>query len=105
MKVANIAEVKAHLSKYIEHCQHEPVVITKHGRMKAVLLPVTDEEDLERLLLSHHPTFREILAESEHSLREEGGIPHDQFWRLVDEDAKVRKQNSSQGLGAQNRFC
>jgi len=46
---------------------------------------------VERLLLSQHPTFREILAESERSLREEGGIPHEKFWQLVDEDAKVRE--------------
>jgi prevent-host-death family protein len=94
MKVATVADVKAHFSKYLEHCQHEPVVVTKRGRMKAVLLPITDEEDLERLFLSNHPVFREILAESEHSLREEGGIPHEQFWQLVDEDAKVREQNA-----------
>jgi prevent-host-death family protein len=87
MKVATITDLKAHLSKYLEHCQHEPVVVTKGGQIKAVLFPVADEEDLERLLLSHHPTFRAILAESERSLREEGGMPHEQFWRLVDEDA------------------
>jgi prevent-host-death family protein len=94
MKVATVADFKAHLSKYLKHCQHEPVVITKHGRMKAVLLPVTDEGDLERVVLSNHPVFREILAESERSLREEGGIPHEQFWQLVDEDTKVQKQIS-----------
>ena len=93
MKVATVVDVRAHISEYLEHCQHEPVVVTKYGQIKAVLLPVTDEEDLERLLLFHHPTFREILAESERSLKEEGGIPHEQFWHLVDEDANVRKQS------------
>ena len=90
MKVVTLTDVKAHLGKHLEHCQSEPVIVTKRGQMKAVLLPVTDEEDLERLLLSLHPTFRAILAESERSLQEKGGIPHEQFWQWVDEDAKVR---------------
>ncbi len=53
MKIESLREVKARLSKLIKDLPSErSVVITKNGRPCAVLLPVTEETDLESLLLS-----------------------------------------------------
>lgn len=86
MKVASAVQMKAHWGEYLEHCELEPAVVTKRGQLKAVLLPVHDEEDLERLLISQDPTFRSIISMSERSLAEHGGITHEEFWRRVDSE-------------------
>ena len=62
MKVESLREVKAKLSKIVKGLPSErSVVITKNGRPCAVLLPVTEETDLESLLLAQRKDFWELL--------------------------------------------
>jgi prevent-host-death family protein len=53
MKIASVADVKARLSAYVKESQEGPVVVTRNGKAIAVLLAVTDEDELERLVLAH----------------------------------------------------
>lgn len=49
MKMAALADVKAHLSAYVDECEKEgPVIITRNGKAAAVLLAPKDDDDLER---------------------------------------------------------
>jgi prevent-host-death family protein len=80
MKIAPVAEVKAKLSEFLQQCQTDPVVITKNGRATAMLVAVTDDEDLERLVLMHTPRFREMLDQAEARIRQTGGVKHRDFW-------------------------
>jgi antitoxin (DNA-binding transcriptional repressor) of toxin-antitoxin stability system len=53
MKIESLREVKAKLSKIVKELPSEKfVVIKKNGRPCAVLFPVTEETDLESLLLA-----------------------------------------------------
>ena len=62
MKIESLREVKARLSKLIKDLPTErSVVITKNGRPCAVLLPVTEETDLESLLLSQRKDFWQMF--------------------------------------------
>src|SRR5712671_6622293 len=83
MKIASVADVKARLSAYLKESEKGPVVVTRNGKAVAVLLAVTDEDELERLLLAHSPKFQALLDKSRRQIEETGGIPHDQFWREV----------------------
>src|SRR5262245_24401366 len=74
MKIVPLAEVKANLSNFVEIARSGPVVITKNGRAAAVLLAVTDEDELERLLLAHSPKMKRILRKSAKSIRAGRGI-------------------------------
>jgi prevent-host-death family protein len=69
VKLASIAEAKAKLSDYVERCRRETVVLTKHGHPRAALVPLEDDNDLERFLLSRNPPFLRLLARSERSGR------------------------------------
>ena len=55
MKIAAEADVKARLSAYLNESQHGPVIITRNGKAVAVLLAVTDEDELERLVIGQTP--------------------------------------------------
>ncbi len=62
MKIESLREVKAKLSKIIKELPSErSVVITKNGRPCAVLFPVTEETDLESMLLAQQKDFWQML--------------------------------------------
>ena len=83
MKIAPVADVKARLSHYLELCADGPVIVTKNGRPTTVLIAVSDEEDLEHLVLAHTPRFMAILDAAERRIKKGRGIKHDEFWRMV----------------------
>jgi len=85
MKIASIADVKAQLSSYVKESEDGPVIITRHGRPVAVLLPVIDEDELERLILAYTPRFRKLIDQVEQRIAETGGIKHEDFWQMVEE--------------------
>ena len=97
MRIASIADVKAQLSAYVKETEKGPVVVTRNGRAVAVLLAVTDDDELERLVLAHSPRFQALLDKSRSQIDQTGGIPHDQFWRDVRADS--RKQATTNGPG------
>jgi prevent-host-death family protein len=84
MKRVSVADVKARFSTYLKESQEEPVIVTRNGRPVALLLAVTDEDELERLMLAHSPKFQAIVEKSRRQIEETGGIPHDVFWHEVE---------------------
>ncbi len=92
MKTATISSLRSHLSDYIN--QTEPVVVTQQGRPKAVLVPIENEDDMERLLLASHAGLSKLLKSANSRISRTGGIPHDEFWALVGDSADQKKKNS-----------
>jgi prevent-host-death family protein len=65
VKTESLREVKNNLSRVIEGLRRTgPVLITKNGRTRAVLLPVGPETDLESLLLSQNERLWELIDRS-----------------------------------------
>ena len=86
MRVASLAEVKAKLSAYLQEAETTgPVVITRNGKAVAMLLAPTDDDDLERLLLSRSARFRALLTKSRESIRKGRGLAQSVFWQGVHE--------------------
>ena len=97
MTRAKVSELKARLSAYLKESEQGPVVVTRNGKAVAVLLAVSDDDELERLVLAHSPKFQALLDKSRRQIEEAGGIPHDQFWREV--KAESRKSKDTNGRG------
>ena len=100
MKIASVADVKARLSAYLNESQEGPVIVTRNGKPVAVLLAVTDEDELERLVLAHSPKFQAILEKSRRQIETRGGIRHKDFWREV--EAEQRK-DTTKGRGTRRQ--
>ncbi|MBI3462474.1 MAG: type II toxin-antitoxin system Phd/YefM family antitoxin [Planctomycetes bacterium] len=93
MKIASVAAVKARLSSYLKASATGPVVITRNGRAVAVLLGVSDDEELERLLLAHSRKLRAILDAADRRIDQGAGIGHDEFWYQVESSSRSREEN------------
>ena len=58
MKIESLREVKANLSKIVNELPSErSVVITKNGRPCAVLFPVTEDTDIESMVLAQNKEY------------------------------------------------
>lgn len=86
MKIAPIAEVKARLSEYIRQSTKESVIITKNGRPAAILVGITEEDDLENFVLAYNSKFRKMLLKSEKRIRQGKGVEHKAFWNSVEKE-------------------
>ena len=53
MRIASVAEVKARLNSYPKASATGPIVVTRNGKPVAVLVGVSDNEELERVLRAH----------------------------------------------------
>ena len=104
MKIAALADVKAHLSAYVDECENEgPVIITRNGKAAAVLLAPKDNDDLERLMLAHSRRFQSLLNKSRRSIKAGKGVSHGALWKAVaprhrtKRPSKVRKRSLKSG--------
>jgi len=88
MRIAPIAEIKAHLSAYLKESEKGPIVVTKNGKPVAVLLGISDEDEIERLVLAYSHKFQSILARGRKQIQENGGIKHEDFWQEVEAEEK-----------------
>jgi len=58
MKIESLREVKNNFSSVIDKLNETgPIVLTKNGKGRAILLPVDESTDIESLLLSASPRF------------------------------------------------
>ncbi|HRW49210.1 MAG: type II toxin-antitoxin system Phd/YefM family antitoxin [Caldilinea sp.] len=87
MKIAPVAEVKAQFSAFVKASEDSPVIVTKNGKPVAVLVGVSDEDEIERLVFAYSKNIRALLDAAEKRILAGGGIEHDELWRQVDEDA------------------
>jgi prevent-host-death family protein len=81
MKIASVADVKAHFSTFLKNSKQGPVVVTRNGRPAAVLLSVEDEDELDRLTMAYSPKLQKILSLARQQIKEHGGISHKDFWK------------------------
>lgn len=102
-RFASVAHVKARLSAFLKESQEGPVIVTRNGKAVAVLLAVTDEDELERLVLAHSPKFQALLDKSRRQIEKTGGIPHDVFWREVEAESRGNARRSKQGRARSSR--
>jgi len=91
MKRVALAEVKDHLSEYLNEAADEEVVITRHGRPAGVLIGFAGEDDWFDYRLENDPRFAARIAQARASLRAGRAIPWDDVQAAVEpEEAGFR---------------
>ena len=62
MKIAAVADVKAHLSAYVDECENEgPVIITRNGKAPVLLAPYLVTE----IFQGNDQRLRNVLVEKD----------------------------------------
>ena|SRR3972149_3413659 len=89
MKTATVSALRSRLSDYLN--QSEPVLVTQGGQAKAVLLPVSSVEDMERVLMANDRELMTLLEEANRRISRTGGIRHEAFWARVERETRARK--------------
>lgn len=100
MKIAPIAEIKAQFSSYVKAAEDSPVVVTRNGKPVAMIVSITDEDEIERMMLAHSKKLKSILDDAAARIRATGGIKHEDFWRQLDAEyqgADAESQATSTG--------
>jgi len=95
MTIASIADVKARFSAYVKASGQSPVVITRNGKAVAAIIPLSDEDDLERLMVGYSPKLRAILSAARRRIADGRAIPHEQFWRESSPAARRKPRRKS----------
>ena len=91
MRSVPLAEAKAKFSEVIESLD-EPIVITRHGHPVAVLMAVPeDEDDVDSLLIAHHPGFRAMVRKAKQSRL----LTSDEFWEKYEARRAPRSSRKS----------
>ncbi len=88
MKTTTATKLRAELASYL--AKTEPVVVTQHGRMKAILVPVSSEADAERWGMANNAELFRLLDAASQRVQKTGGIPQEEFWKRI--DAKYAKK-------------
>ena len=83
MKTAELPDVQSDLGQYIDQIATDgPLVITRNGRVVAVVLAPVDD-DLEQLLLARSPHLQALLHQSRQSIAAGHGLTREAFWEAV----------------------
>ncbi len=95
MKTASATRIAARFNDYLEASREQPVLITRNGKPVAVLLAVQDKAEAKRLAVGRSRSLRSIFEEAHEQIRKGGGIPHDQFWRQVEQSRRSKRPAAS----------
>ncbi len=95
MKIASVADIKAHFSAHLRAAARGPVVVTRNGKPAGVLLAIDDEDELERLVLAYSPRLRTILDAARTRIRAGAGISHETFWHEVEGTSRPKRRSGS----------
>ena len=93
MKIASVADIKAHFSAYLRSAARSPVVVTRSGKPVGVLLAIDDEEELERLVLAYSPRLRALLDAARQRIRTGAAIRHEDLWQELENGSESRRQS------------
>ena len=85
MKFANVRELKNKTADVLRRAEKEIVVITSHGKPRALITAVTEDE-FEDSLLENTPVFQKALEQARSEYLRKGGITPAKY-------LKARKRN------------
>ena len=65
-------------------------MVTRNGKPVALLSPIFDDEDLDRLLLAHDPKLLQVLDEAHARVRAGRYLTSNRFWKKLQNRRRKR---------------
>lgn len=82
MKKAALEKVQARLGEYVASTAKHPVLILRNGEPVAMLVGLNRKERRTPIKV------RAILERAWRDYEEHGGIPHEEFWKVLAKEVK-----------------
>lgn len=73
MKAVEIGKAIGTLAQYAKSVRKQPVIVTRHGKPLAALMPI-ENADVETATLSTHPKFLALIERARVRHQREGGL-------------------------------
>jgi prevent-host-death family protein len=96
LKTVSAAKIAAQFNDYLDASQEQPVLVTRKGKPVAVLLRVQNRAEAEQLASGPARSLRSVLQEGHEQILQGAGIPHDQFWREVEQSRLATPPSSKE---------
>jgi prevent-host-death family protein len=97
VKAVSAAKVSAQFDDYLAASREQPVLVTQNGKPIAVLLAVETKAEAEQAALGRRRSLRAVFQEAHEQLQKRGGIPHEQFWKQVEESRRAKPSPRARG--------
>lgn len=95
MKTATAEKVAAQFDSFLEASQDQPVLVTRRGKPVAVLVAVQNRSEAVNVASRKTQTLQSVLDRSHEQIKQGLGIPHEQFWREVEDRTKARQRSTT----------
>ena len=103
MKTVPLHRATAALTEFVAKRNDQPLVLTKQGKPVAFVLPCADADDVEHFSWAMSPKLRQFIHEASEDIRQGKGIPHDEFWRQLDEEYAVQDAHAAKNAATTKR--
>jgi prevent-host-death family protein len=100
MKTVSAAKLAAQFNDYLKASRQEPVLVTRNGKPVAVLLAIQHKAQAEQVARGRSRSLRSIFEEAHEQLQKGAGIPHDQFWRELEQSRRAKRTAPARGKKA-----
>jgi prevent-host-death family protein len=84
MKKAPLEKVQARLGEFVTASGKNPILITQNGEPVAMLVGLRKKQDRKPVKL------REVLKHAWKDYKENGGISHEEFWKVIAKKRNAR---------------
>ncbi len=68
------------------------------AKFRIGLQPMSDEDEIERIMLAHSKKLRAILDAAEERIQATGGIRHEDFWNQLDAEYEIVEGRSQETI-------
>jgi prevent-host-death family protein len=102
MKTLEMSKATASLADYAREVDKEPVIVTRHGRPVAALMPI-ENADRETVSLSTNARFLALIERSRQRHEAEGGISSDEMRRRLQVERRPRPATRRKPAGSRSR--
>ncbi len=89
MNTATVSNVGENFKEYIKESREHPVIIVEDGEPVAILLSISEKDDIERIALAYNPRFRRLINDADRRIEKTGGIKHNDFWKSLEDSEQA----------------
>ena len=97
MSSSNVASVSLSPDNQDEY-PHVTQADLDRAKFRIGLKAITDEEEIERMMLAHSATLKAILDAAEERIQATGGIRHEDFWNQLDAEYEIAEGRSKETI-------